>query len=110
MAMIGNPKIVTSYCWLTTCYTLLKATFLPQAENNCDHHSLEKGNHSHICLQIASFFSGELAYLAYVIVSIVLLSNDALSNTTYLSKFLTHRPKQLCDLPYARSNQFDVHD
>jgi len=102
--LIGNPKIVTSYCWLTTCYTLLKATFLSQAENNYDHHSLEKGNHSYICLQIASFFSEELAYLAYVIVSIVLLSNDALSNTTYLSKFLTHRPKQLYDLPYARSN------
>jgi len=106
--MIGIPKIVTSYCWLTTYYALLKATFLPQAENNYDHHSLGKGNHFYICLQITSFLSAVLAYLAYVIISIVLLSNDILSSGTYLSKFPMYRPKQSCDLPTYSYCLFDI--
>ena len=98
--LISNPKIVTSYFWLATYYILLKTTFQPQVENNCDHHSLKKGNYSYVCLQITSFLSGVLAYLAYVIISIVLLSHDALSSGTYLSKFPMHRLEQLCDLSY----------
>jgi len=98
--LISNPKTVTSYFWLATYYILLKATFPPQAENNYDHYSLKKRNYSHVCLQITSFLLGGLAYLAYVIISIVLLSHDALSSGTYLSRFPMHRPEQSCDLLY----------
>jgi len=97
--LIGNPRIVGYYYWITIYYSLCLLSCFPTIIKNYYNKLLQTRKEklfSYLLLSIAVIIT-LVSHLCLHNHPIVLLSHNTLSSGTYLSKFPIYKPRQSCD-------------